>query len=467
MWKINWSFDEAQIAPVVIPPPPPPPAPKSSSAVGTGPVNSVLSTVSPSAGASGVVVGTKSSSNVPAATVSTAGSNAPAPLVVFSLPPLTGNDVRSSSASIGKSPPAKAASGLVAVLVLTPEIIYSIIGVSGALLILCIVIVCVRRRNRSNKNTNEEYTMGSMRSAVDQTGISDNRLSVGDYEGARAKALEATFASFISKGSESSNTTMTGAYEGGGATDMTDATQFVTEMGISVPGYLQFNYNSDIRIEKVLTKGGGGTIYIAQAMNPKLSVYGDKVIVKEMRYTIESEEVKNQFNLELSLMEYFKECPYVAKVLGYTEVPLCLIMKQYKFGSLRTYLNSDAKRFLAVSLIFSQDIAAGILALHKKGVAHNDMKPENILMDQEPETGRLMCVLTDFGVSAVVTDGLLTVNALKITELRAFSLKYAAPERLICYTQNLPIKSTAAVLSGDIFAAGIIMFELLNKVKLY
>ncbi len=78
-----------------------------------------------------------------------------------------------------------------------------------------------------------------------------------------------------------------------------------------------------------------------------------------------------------------------------------------------------------------------------------------------------MCVLTDFGISAMIDDKLLTVNAFKISELRAMSVKYAAPERILSFKKNIPIKTTAMILSHDTYANGIIMYELLNKVKLY
>lgn len=37
---------------------------------------------------------------------------------------------------------------------------------------------------------------------------------------------------------------------------------------------------------------------------------------------------------------------------------------------------------------FTRQIVAGLLYIHKKGLTHRDMKPENVLMKKNPTTGK-------------------------------------------------------------------------------
>lgn len=54
----------------------------------------------------------------------------------------------------------------------------------------------------------------------------------------------------------------------------------------------------------------------------------------------------------------------------------------------------DARGILKIGI----DIADALASIHSKGWVHTDVKPENILFDREPETGKIIQgILTDFG----------------------------------------------------------------------
>ena len=80
--------------------------------------------------------------------------------------------------------------------------------------------------------------------------------------------------------------------------------------------------------------------------------------------------------------------------------------------------------------------------LHKRKIAHLDLKPENFLVKMGP---LFKVVIADFGIAKVVTDSVL---------LQTFcsSLKYAAPE-------VFPNLSSGYRPSVDIWSLGIIVFE--------
>jgi serine/threonine protein kinase len=86
-------------------------------------------------------------------------------------------------------------------------------------------------------------------------------------------------------------------------------------------------------------------------------------------------------------------------------------------------------------LVNCGDIANGILALHSRHVAHCDLKPQNILVEQEKT--RPWFLLTDFGISKILTDEYLASEAFQIRTIRGLTVAYAAPDVMKRFRQKL------------------------------
>ncbi|MBI4139274.1 serine/threonine protein kinase [Candidatus Uhrbacteria bacterium] len=95
-------------------------------------------------------------------------------------------------------------------------------------------------------------------------------------------------------------------------------------------------------------------------------------------------------------------------------------------------------------------------AIHKLGLVHRDVKPQNILWRRQPN-GRLFIKLSDFGVVKVMEDcsfGTLVKTA-KLTKPDQVigTLLYVSPEQL--FAQNVDERS-------DLYAVGLIAYELVT-----
>jgi eukaryotic-like serine/threonine-protein kinase len=240
--------------------------------------------------------------------------------------------------------------------------------------------------------------------------------------------------------------------------------------GLSVPGYLQIDFSQSVRVRNVLAEGGFGTVSIADALNPMLKQYGDHVIVKQLKQSKLSDHSIQLFNQEIALMEYFKGEKHIAKLLGYSIDPFCLVMKYYPTGSLTRVIRDTKNRCKIHVITFLRDIANGLWAMQIKGVVHNDVKSDNVLVDTSPTTGQPFCVLSDLGISQIVTQAILKVGEFKVAEIRALSMAYAAPERIYCFRHKVHLSSydQQTVFSWDVYSLGIVMLEILTgKTKLY
>jgi serine/threonine protein kinase len=169
------------------------------------------------------------------------------------------------------------------------------------------------------------------------------------------------------------------------------------------------------------------------------------------------------FQQEISLMEFFSDSEHVAKLIGFCKEPVCLLMKYYPLGSLEKWTgfnNTYIKKSRKVKLVICWDIARGILVLHSRQVAHCDMKPQNILVEQEGPR----FLLTDFGISKILTEEYLASEAFEIRNIRGLTVAFAAPDvmkRFSHKTTGTPNEEKA----GDIYSFGVILFFILTLVK--
>jgi serine/threonine protein kinase len=146
--------------------------------------------------------------------------------------------------------------------------------------------------------------------------------------------------------------------------------------------------------EKELGRGSFGVVYLARNINT-----GERVVIKQLKRITGEEKVEydNLFSLREQCNKYFvcvKE--YIDKgntiyiVMEYLEnfYPLSAFM-----GKIKVSFEQNVNLNLVNTII--RNICMAIKYMYKRGIAHNDIKPENMMLNET--TGEIRFI--DFGLS--------------------------------------------------------------------
>jgi serine/threonine-protein kinase len=123
---------------------------------------------------------------------------------------------------------------------------------------------------------------------------------------------------------------------------------------------------------------------------------------------------------------------------------LYLAMEYVRGRTLRQLLTERGRLSPRESLDIIESVLAGLAAAHQGGIVHRDVKPENVLL---AEDGRVK--VADFGLARSLTG---TSNHTKTGVLMG-TVAYLAPEQ---------VTASASDARCDVYAAGVMLFELLT-----
>ena len=96
-------------------------------------------------------------------------------------------------------------------------------------------------------------------------------------------------------------------------------------------------------------------------------------------------------------------------------------------------------------------VAEALEVAHQSGVAHQDLKPANLILKNDAET----VVITDFGISATLRDGLIQTAGNRV----AGTLYFLAPEQV----EAMDSEGAEFGPQVDIWALGVTVYYLLAR----
>lgn len=152
----------------------------------------------------------------------------------------------------------------------------------------------------------------------------------------------------------------------------------------------------DFKIMMVLGRGAFGKVFLAELKHNK-QLYAIKSIRKDI--LIEMDQVESTL-LEKDIMF---ECDNIFLVgmeyLFQSDLRLYFVMPFVRGGELYKIYESQKRFDEATVRFYAAQLAVAIGYLHSKGIAHRDLKLENILVDQD---GYLKII--DYGLAKMLKD---------------------------------------------------------------
>jgi serine/threonine-protein kinase len=169
-------------------------------------------------------------------------------------------------------------------------------------------------------------------------------------------------------------------------------------------------------IDRVLGRGGMGTVYLARDVK-----HGRQVAIKVLSEQAVAHVGAKRFVREIRLMARLQH-PHVLPLLDSGEAggSPYYVMPYVKGGSLRDLLDQKGKLAVAEAVEIIREIGGALEHAHENFLLHCDIKPENILLSGGH------AVLADFGVARGIRAG----NSWRaMTDTAGGTAEYASPEQ--------------------------------------
>lgn len=142
------------------------------------------------------------------------------------------------------------------------------------------------------------------------------------------------------------------------------------------------------------------------------------------------------------------DSPHILKMKPITkgQQTLYVVMEYIEGQSLRQWMLDNPKPNLETVRKIIEQIARGLIHFHRRGMLHQDIRPENILIDKE---GTVKII--DFGSTRVA--GVVEANEAFDDRQILGTFQYTAPEYFVGY---------AGTAKSDQFSLGVIAYEMLT-----
>jgi eukaryotic-like serine/threonine-protein kinase len=220
-------------------------------------------------------------------------------------------------------------------------------------------------------------------------------------------------------------------------------TRFPTDVQYSGDLPRLFRFGNRYQVLEKLGEGGMGRVYKALDLELDRAVALKTIRAEKGR----GPEVLKRFKQELVLARKITHKNVVRIYdLGEAEGGVKFFTMELVEGkSLRDLLNEKKTTPTKEAISFMKQMLSGLAEAHSQGVVHRDLKPQNIMVD---ESGVLR--IMDFGIARTADTATLTSSGEMVG-----TPDYISPEQ---------VKGETANAQSDLYAIGIILYELLTGV---
>jgi serine/threonine protein kinase len=205
------------------------------------------------------------------------------------------------------------------------------------------------------------------------------------------------------------------------------------------------------RLVERMASGGMGTVYRAERVE---GGFTQQVAVKLIAAPMTHDTAARRFRAERQILASLQH-PHIVTLIdgGVTPRGEAYLVMEYIDGvPISTYCRDRALGLVERLRLFRQ-VCDAVQYAHAHAVVHRDLKPANVLvtMNGVPK-------VLDFGVAKLIEEPLETATEETLRGMAPLTPNYASPEQL----RGLPVTTAA-----DIYALGVLLFELLTGTRPY
>ncbi len=191
--------------------------------------------------------------------------------------------------------------------------------------------------------------------------------------------------------------------------------------------------------------GGMGAVYLARRADGK---FEQTVAVKMLRREFNTERLRRTFAREKDILAALSH-PNIARLLdaGSTTDGIPYLAMEYVQGEPLDEFCHSRRLSLDERLRLFGKVCEAVAYAHRNLVVHRDIKPGNILVNEDGEPK-----LLDFGISKLLGAG--EADGAGVTQLGALTPLYASPEQ---------VRGEAVTTASDVYSLGVVLFKVLTE----
>jgi serine/threonine-protein kinase len=221
------------------------------------------------------------------------------------------------------------------------------------------------------------------------------------------------------------------------------------------PGLSPGDMVGEYRIVRGLGEGGFGTVY--EAVQP---IIDKRVAIKVLKRELTArEEAVSRFIGEARAVNQIRH-RNIVDIFSFGTLPdhqHYFVMELLEGTTLREHMKQHRRLLPAEVIALAQPIGRALDAAHRAGIAHRDLKPDNIFLARESD-GRVVPKLIDFGIAKLLDGNHDSMMNDSGSGSFLGTPRYMSPEQC----RGMPVDHRS-----DVYSLGVVLYEMLTGSRLF
>ncbi|KAH3764267.1 protein serine/threonine kinase [Pelomyxa schiedti] len=204
--------------------------------------------------------------------------------------------------------------------------------------------------------------------------------------------------------------------------------------------------HDELHLTKEVGEGAYGVVWVGSWREQEVAV---KVVKNQ-----EGKNSANEFFTEIRILESVR-CPQIVHYFGAVKTPgrFAIVTEYFPLGNLHTCMQRNTFT-LGLKLKCLIDCTTGMSFIHKAGLLHRDLKPDNLLVASLDTNSPVNCKITDFGTCRDIN---------KADQTQAYTVGVGTPT----YMPPELLSNGKYKQSADVYSFAVLMYQVITEKEPY